>query len=83
MNIEQAGNISDEVVDFLRQERIRQGISRYKLAKDCGLSKTSIAYIENFENKPTLRSLLMIAECLGVDLGKLIAEAIKDHKKAY
>lgn len=80
MNIEQAGNISDEVVDFLRQERIRQGISRYKLAKDCGLSKTSIAYIENFENKPTLRSLLMIAECLKVDLGKLITEITADTK---
>lgn len=74
MNIEQAGNISDEVVDFLRQERIRQGISRYKLAKDCGLSKTSIAYIENFENKPTLRSLLMISACLKVDLGQLITQ---------
>lgn len=78
MKIEKAGHISDKVVESLKQERIRQGMSQYKLAKECGLSKTSIAFIERYENKPTLRTLLIIAECLQIDLGKIIQDAIKN-----
>lgn len=62
MKIDEAGKISDKVVALLKQERQRQSISCYKLAKGCGLSKTSIAYIEKNENKPTLRTLVMIAD---------------------
>ena len=64
MKIDEAGHISDMVVELLKQERIRRGISQHKLAKECGLCKTSIAFIERFENKPTLRTLLMISDCL-------------------
>ena len=60
------------VVELLKQERIHRGVSQYKLAKECGLSKTSIAFIERFENKPTLRTLLMISDCLQVDLGDVL-----------
>ena len=70
MKIDEAGHISDMVVELLKQERIHRGISQYKLAKECGLCKTSIAFIERFENKPTLRTLLMISDCLQVDLGE-------------
>lgn len=72
MKIDEAGHISDMVVELLKQERIHRGISQYKLAKECGLCKTSIAFIERFENKPTLRTLLMISDCLQVDLGDVL-----------
>jgi len=72
MKIDEAEHISDMVVELLKQERIHRGISQYKLAKECGLSKTSIAFIERFENKPTLRTLLMISDCLQVDLGDVL-----------
>ena len=72
MKIDEAGHISDMVVELLKQERIRRGISQHKLAKECGLCKTSIAFIERFENKPTLRTLLMISDCLQVDLGDVL-----------
>ena len=45
MKIDEAGHISDMVVELLKQERIRRGISQYKLAKECGLCKASIAFI--------------------------------------
>ncbi len=77
MKIDEVGHISDMVVEILKQERIRQGISQYKLAKECGLSKTSIAFIERFENKPTLRTLLMIADCLDIDLGAIVTKLNK------
>lgn len=81
MKIDEAGHISDKVVSLLRQERIRQGMSQYKLAKQCGLSKTSIAFIERLDNKPTLRTLLMIAECLNIELGDIIKTAQKEQQK--
>ncbi len=79
MKIDEAGHISDMVVELLKQERIRRGISQYKLAKECGLSKTSIAFIERFENKLTLRTLLMISDCLQVDLGDVLKTVKKNN----
>ena len=73
MKIDEAGHISDIT------ERIRRGISQYKLAKECGLCKTSIAFIERFENKPTLRTLLMISDCLQVDLGDVLKTVKKNN----
>ena len=67
------------VVELLKQERIRRGISQYKLTKECGLSKTSIAFIERFENKLTLRTLLMISDCLQVDLGDVLKTVKKNN----
>lgn len=76
MKIEYANKVSDEVVTLLRDERMRQGISQYKLAQGCGLSKTSIAYIERKENKPTLRTLVMIADYLDVDLSEYLKQVL-------
>ena len=45
MKIDDANKISDNVVALLKAERIRQGMSQYKLDKECGLSKTSVAYL--------------------------------------
>ncbi|MCI5543880.1 MAG: helix-turn-helix transcriptional regulator [Azospirillum sp.] len=66
------------MVALLKQERQRQGISCYKLAKGCGLSKTSIAYIEKNENKPTLRTLVMIADYLNVDLSEYLKVSLNE-----
>ncbi|MBR3661673.1 MAG: hypothetical protein IKN67_00135 [Alphaproteobacteria bacterium] len=40
MRIDEANKISDKLVAFLREERLRQGMSQYKLDKECGLSKS-------------------------------------------
>ena len=79
MKINEAGHISDMVVELLKQERIRRGVSQYKLAKECGLCKTSIAFIGRFKNKPTLRTLLMISDCLQVDLGDVLKTVKKNN----
>lgn len=79
MKIEDANKISDTVVAFLKEERIRQGMSQYKLAKECGLSKTSVAFIERNENKPTLSTLVRIADALNVDLSEYLQKALKSE----
>lgn len=78
MKIDDANKISDNVVALLKAERIRQGMSQYKLAKECGLSKTSVAYIERNENKPTLSTLIRIANALGIDLSEYLKKALNN-----
>lgn len=72
MNKREAQEISNKVVAFLREERIKRGISQYKLAKDTGMSKSSILYIENLTQHPSLYTTLLIANYLGVDLSEIL-----------
>ena len=72
MNKREAQTISDEIVGVLRKKRIQQGISQYKLAQETGLSKSSILYIERLKQKPAMYTLLMIADCLNVDLSDVL-----------
>ena len=68
MKIREAQTFSDEVVDLLVQERIRQNISRYRLAKECGITEVALSYIERHERRPTLYTLKMIADTLNIQL---------------
>lgn len=70
MNKRQAQEKSDLIVLKLRQERLRQGITQYKLAQETGMSKSSVLYIENLTQKPSLYTIIMIADYLGVDLSE-------------
>ena len=74
MNKKQAQQISDKVIINLRDHRLCQNISQYKLAKDLGMSKSSISYIENLKQRPTLYTVLMIANYLGINLFDVIKE---------
>lgn len=74
MNRRRAGNISREVIDILKKERQSRNISRYKIAKDTGLSESSLSYIERKSQQPSLTTLLIIASYLKINLGKIISE---------
>ena len=74
MNKRDAQEISNQIVAVLREERIKKGISQYKLAKDTGMSKSSVLYIENFTQHPSLYTILLIANYLDVDLSQVIKE---------
>ena len=77
MNKRDAQIICNNIVSALTKERINQGISQYKMAKDIGMSKSSISYIENQTQTPSLRTIIIIADYLGVKLNVLL-----DDKKA-
>lgn len=61
-----------KLLAFCEKKRIQQGISQYKLAQETGLSKSSILYIERLKQKPAMYTLLMIADCLNVDLSDVL-----------
>lgn len=72
MNKRDAQEISNKIVAVLREKRINKGISQYKLAKDIGMSKSSILYIENFSQHPSLYTTLLIADYLNADISEII-----------
>lgn len=74
MNKKQAQIISDKVIMCLRKVRTDKGISQYKLAKEIGMSKSSISYIENLKQRPTLYTVLMIADYLEINLSDVVKQ---------
>ncbi len=79
MNKRDAQEISNRIVAFLREERLKKGISQYKLAKDISMSKSSILYIENFTQHPSLYTTLLIANYLDVDISEIIKKSTLKH----
>lgn len=53
---------------FIRQIRKTQNISSWRLASISGVSHSQILRIENGYESPTLKTLLRIADALGVDI---------------
>ena len=75
MNREKAEKLSQKVVEILEQKRIERNITKLQISKETGMSRTAITLIANKQNSPTLRTLLMIASSIGIDIKDLIEEA--------
>lgn len=75
MEKNEAEIITQKVVALLKKERNNRHITKLYVSQETGLSRTAITLIENNQNSPTLRTLLMIANCIGVDLKEIIAQA--------
>lgn len=78
MKKRQAQEISDKIIAIMREERIKKGITQYKMAKETGMSKSSILYIENFTQRPTLYTVLLLADYLGVDFSQVVKEVLEN-----
>lgn len=75
MNREDAEKLSQKVVEILERKRIEQRITKLRISKETGISRTAVTLIVNKQNSPTLRTLLMLADCIGVDLKEVLDEA--------
>jgi transcriptional regulator with XRE-family HTH domain len=69
--------ISARIACLLKEEREKQGLSLNKLAKDAGLARQTISFIEREVQSPSVDTLLRITSALKVDLEKIIARARK------
>lgn len=75
MKIRDAQKFSDEVVEMLVQERERLVTSKNQLAKKACLSVAAISLIERNKRRPTLYTLKLIADAVGVRLSDIIRKA--------
>lgn len=67
------------VISIKTQERIRQlmeerGWSEYRLAKECGISQSTISNIFNRNYQPSIASLENICNSFGITLSQFFAE---------
>ncbi len=70
-----------KIVESLRKAREEKGISRYRIAKETGLSPSGIRHMENGEVTPTLYFLLRISAFLEIDLAECITVAVSKRQK--
>ena len=77
-NKRQNQNRVNKIILALKQARINQGITRYQLSKDTGLSDSSISNIEQLKQNPTLSTLIEMAVSINFDLPKAIKENYPD-----
>jgi predicted transcriptional regulator len=75
--------ISTAVLQSLRTERIRKGISMNRLARRAGVSQSMISLLERGARNPTLGTLLRIATALDEDLSKVIKLASNAVKSRH
>lgn len=75
MKRNEAEIITQKVVAILEKERIRRNVPKLQISKETGLSRTALTLVENNKNSPTLRTLLMVASAINIDLKEVIAQA--------
>lgn len=59
----------------IRAKRIALGLSMYAVAKQAGISHSTITRIENGRMKPTLDMLVRITQAMGIALWPMLKEA--------
>ena len=72
MKYADAEEILTDVVERLRRERERRGLSQKKLAALSGVSRTAIVMIESGQRFPSLIICLRLADALGLRLENVL-----------
>ena len=65
---ESYSELCERIVRLLREERARQGMSKYAVEQRAGISQQMVGYVERGLRKPSLETALKIADALGLDL---------------
>ena len=71
----------EQIIRLLREERKRQGLSKYVVEQRAGISQQMVGYVERGMRKPSLETALRMADGLGVDLADIIKKARKVSPK--
>jgi len=69
------------VIQTLREEREKRGLSMNVVAQRAGLSHSIVSLVERDLRNPTLDTLLRITEAIEIDLGEIITRARKTAVK--
>ena len=69
--------ISSQIARLLKAEREKRGISLNLLAQKAGVSRQTVAFIEQGLRNPTLNTLFRLTSALEVEPEKIIARARK------
>jgi transcriptional regulator with XRE-family HTH domain len=71
----------EKIIQLLKEERERRGISKYAIAQLSGLSQQAIGYMEKGHRIPSLETILRVAKAMDVNLADIIKKAQKAISK--
>lgn len=63
----------------IREVRLRKNLSQESLAEKCNLSSAYISYVEQGKKKLSLKSIISIANSLGVTVDLLLGDETKNN----
>ncbi|HEX3798725.1 MAG TPA: helix-turn-helix transcriptional regulator [Verrucomicrobiae bacterium] len=72
----------EKIIQLLKKERERRGLSKYFVAQRSGLSQQAIGYMEKGSRIPSLETVLRVAKAMDADLAAIIKQAQKELSKA-
>ena len=70
----------DRVMQILREERDKRGLSGSKLADLCGVHQSTVSLLDRGLRQPSLDTLLRMAEVLEIELGEVLLRASAEEK---
>lgn len=70
-----------KIIQLLKEERERRGLSKYAVSQQSGLSQQAVGYMEKGHRIPSLETVLRIANAMDVDLSEIIKRAQKELSK--
>jgi transcriptional regulator with XRE-family HTH domain len=73
--------IHASIIEALKEERLRQGVSGNSLAARAGLNQSAISLLERGLRSPSLDTLLRICEALDVDFASVVLSATRKSKR--
>jgi transcriptional regulator with XRE-family HTH domain len=71
MESEEENKIIRKVGETIRELRVKQGLSQFKLSIHIGISENQLSRIERGESNPTVRTLCKIAKVFDIDVASL------------
>lgn len=74
MKIRDAQIFSDNVIDAIKAEQQKIGMSNYALAQKANLSEAALSYIFRHQRRPTLYTLVMMTNALKLSLADIIIQ---------
>ncbi len=78
MNKRDAKIISDRIISVLIEKQKAAKVSNYQIAKETGLSESTLSYIKDLKQNPQLITLIMMADSIGVSLAEIFKEVEKE-----
>lgn len=83
MNKRDAKIISDRIISVLIEKQKAAKVSNYQIAKETGLSESTLSYIKDLKQNPQLITLIMMADSIGVSLAEIFKEVENNNKEFY
>jgi len=69
------------IIRLLREEREKQGLTKYVVAQRSGLSQQAVGHMERGEKRPSLETILRYAAAIEANLADIVRRAQAEGRR--